>query len=66
MKVTLLLELDGGMELPVSADIVTLADVKKLGSKLAELPSGANKLMPGIADRKVMKLRLPKDKSDGV
>lgn len=65
MKVTLLLELEGGIELPVSAEVTTLADVRKLGTKLAALPAGANKLVPGMAERKVAKLRLPKEKPDG-
>lgn len=65
LKVTLLLELEGGIELPVAAEVVTLADVKKLGTKLAALPAGANKLVPGMGERKIARIRLPKDKTDG-
>lgn len=65
MKCDLILELEGGLELPVSAEISTLADVKKLGTKLAALAAGANKLVPGMAERKVVKLRFKKEKPDG-
>lgn len=65
MKVTLALELEGGLELPVVADVVTLADVKKLGKKLADLPGNANRLVPGVLERKVRYIRLPREKEDG-
>jgi hypothetical protein len=65
LKVTLQIEMDGGIKLPVSAEVATLADVKKLGSKLAALPAGANKLVPGIAEWKVTKIGFAKEKADG-
>ena len=65
MKVTLQVELEGGIKMPISADVVTFADVKKLGGKLAALPGGANKLVPGMAEWKVSKISFAKDMSDG-
>jgi hypothetical protein len=61
MKVTVMVKLEGNIELPVSADIETLADLRKLGAKLAAMPAGANKLMPGIAERKVTSLKFDKE-----
>jgi hypothetical protein len=61
MKVTLEVVLEGNMVLPVSADVETLANLQKLGTALAALPAGANKLMPGAKDRKVEKLRFAKE-----
>lgn len=57
----LVIELEGNIELPVSSEVETLADMKKLGTKLAALPGGANKLIPGMAERKVAKLRFAKE-----
>ncbi len=64
LKVTLNIQLEGGIHLPVYAEVATLADVKKLGGKLAALPAGANKLVPGMADRKVTKMFFAKDASE--
>jgi hypothetical protein len=50
MKVIVSVRLKNGMDLPVTHEIETLADLKKLGEKLAALPAGANKLIPGLAD----------------
>jgi hypothetical protein len=50
MKVTLQIKLKNGIKLPVTHDVNTFADLKKFGEKIAALPAGANKLMPGIAD----------------
>lgn len=64
MKVTLEVELEGGLNLPATAEINKFSDVRKLGAKLTALVSGANKLVSGVGDRKVLKIRLPKDKAD--
>ena len=53
MKVTVTVSLEGGLQLTATHDVNTLADVKRLGSKLVALPTGANKIMPGLKDREV-------------
>ena len=61
MKVTLEVVLEGNVTLSASAEVETLADVGKLGKKLAELPAGVKKTVPDLYERKVEKLRLPKE-----
>lgn len=62
MKITLTVKLEGNLELPVSAEVRTLADLKKLGQKLAGLPAGANKVMPGVSDYEVKALTVDKER----
>ena len=62
MKVTLQIELEGGVIIPVSAEVATLADLSKLGKKLAATPANANKLIEGVRDRKVKALRIQGEK----
>jgi hypothetical protein len=65
LKVTFIIELEGGIKLPVSAECEKLADVKKLGTKLAALPGGANKLVPGIGEKKLLRIGFPKVHENG-
>jgi hypothetical protein len=62
MKVTLEIRLKDGMVLPVTMDLTTLADVKKLGAKLSALPAGLNKFAPGIAESKLDGIRFVKER----
>ena len=62
VKVTLQIELEGGVIIPVSAEVATLADLSKLGKKLAATPANANKLIEGVRDRKVKALRIQGEK----
>lgn len=61
MKATLEVLIEGNVTLSASAEVVTLADVAKLGKKLAALPAGVKKTVPDLFTRKVEKLRLPKE-----
>lgn len=61
MKVTLNIKLENGMTLPVAAEVVTFADIKKLGNKLSALPANANKLIPGTAELPVKGLSIEKE-----
>jgi hypothetical protein len=62
VKVTLEIKLKGGMVVPVVSDLRTLADVKKLGSKLSALPGGMNKYAPGIAESEIDGVRFVKER----
>lgn len=64
MKVIVSVRLKNGMDLPVTHDIETLADLKKLGEKLAALPAGANKLIPGLADALVEGFGIKKEQAE--
>jgi len=64
MKVTLQIKLRNGMKLPIEHDIKTLADLKKFGEKIAALPAGANKLIPGVADTPLDGLGIEKEQAD--
>ncbi len=61
MKVTLQIKLNTGVKLPITHDVNTLADLKKFGDKIAALPAGANKLIPGIADVPIVHLGFEKE-----
>ena len=61
MKVTLEIVLEGNVTLSASADIETLKDVGTLGKKLVALPTGVRKTVPDLYERKIEKLRLPKE-----
>ena len=63
MKITLQIKLRNGMKLPVEHEIKTLADLKKFGEKIAALPAGANKLMPGVADTPLDSLGIEKEQA---
>lgn len=62
MKITITVKLEGNVELPVSAEVETLNDLKKLGQKLAALPAGANKLVPGMGEREVKLITVDKER----
>jgi hypothetical protein len=66
MKVTLEIKLKDGMILPVAMDLVTLADIKKLGAKLSALPAGLNRFAPGIAESKLDGIRFVKERETAV
>jgi hypothetical protein len=61
MKATLEIELETGITIPITHEIDTLASIGGLGRKLAALPRGANKLVPGLTEAKVKKLRFAKE-----
>lgn len=61
MKVTIEVILEGNVTLSASAEVATLADVGKLGKKLAELPGGVKRSVPDLYLRKVERLKLPKE-----
>ena len=63
MKVTLQIKLKNGLTLPVTHDVNTFSDLKKFGEKIAALPAGANKLIPGVADIQLDGLGIEKEQA---
>jgi hypothetical protein len=64
MHVTLEIVLAGKLVLPVSGEVNTLADVAKLGKKLATMPPGAMRLMPVVRTLAVETIRATETAGD--
>lgn len=65
MKVTIKVLLEGNLYLPVTSEVESLADVARIGAKLAAMPAGARKLMPIVADLPVLGIEVETRASEG-
>jgi hypothetical protein len=53
MKVTLEVRVDGGIRLPFSAKVETLADLTRLGRALVQTPRKITRLLPDLKTAKI-------------
>lgn len=58
MKVTLTATLEGKIDLDVTAEIDTFADLAKLGKKMGDKVIGVKRALPDLASKKVEKFRV--------